>query len=99
MKSIKATGTKIFVKIIKTPEETTESGIIIIPEQFISEPQICCEVISVGEKISSDIIHPGQIIVCHPNAGMSVMFEKENPCKILNFDEIYGVFCFNNSVS
>ncbi len=99
MKSIKATGKKVFAKIIKTPEETTDSGIIIMLDQFINEPQICCEVISVGEEVPENILTPGQIIVCHPNGGMSIMFEKETTCKILNYDEIYGIFCFDNSNS
>ena len=68
-------------------EKMTKSGLI-IPETANHEPQLRCRVISVGEEVKG--ISPDDIILCHRNAGMSIMID-EVIMKILKFDEVYCV--------
>jgi co-chaperonin GroES (HSP10) len=88
MRSIQAIGTKVYAIVIQTPQEVTPSGII-LPDNVLEEPQRCCKVVSVGEAVTT--IKEGDIIVIHPRGGMAVMFNREQACVILNYDEIYGV--------
>jgi len=81
---IQAVQDKVFAKLMV--REKTSSGIL-IPDSA-QEPQAFCKVVSVGEDVYG--IDEGDIIVCHLNGGMDVLFDNE-VFKVLKQGEIYGI--------
>jgi co-chaperonin GroES (HSP10) len=65
------------------------AGGIVIPSN-IPDPQAYGKVISIGEDADNKSIVEGDIVVCHKNAGMDMVMEK-NLMRTLKYDEIYGV--------
>ena len=86
-KFVQGVDDKVIAKI-KEQSNTTEGGII-IPETAENEPQLYCDVISVGENVGAEI-NPGDTILVHRNGGMDIIFKREI-YKVLKYDEIYGV--------
>jgi co-chaperonin GroES (HSP10) len=64
-------------------------GGIVIPGN-VADPQAYGKVLSVGEDAANKSIKEGDIIVCHLNAGMDMVMER-NLMRTLKYDEIYGV--------
>jgi hypothetical protein len=56
----------------------------------VADPQAYGKVLSVGEDAANKSIKEGDIIVCHLNAGMDMVMER-NLMRTLKYDEIYGV--------
>jgi len=77
---------KIMVKEIQE-DQVTEGGIIMPETATQRTPQLTCVVISVGKEVS-DEIQKGMTILCHPNAGMAILVDKEI-YKVLRAEEIY----------
>ena len=65
------------------------AGGIVIPSN-IADPQAYGKVMSIGEDAVNKSIKVGDIIVCHINAGMDMIMEK-NLMRTLKYDEIYGI--------
>lgn len=86
-KIVQGVTDKIVVKIINQAKKT--KGGIIIPETAQKEPQLYCEVISRGDKVTSEI-QVGNIILCHQSGGMDIMVDNEI-YKVLKDEEVYGV--------
>jgi hypothetical protein len=55
----------------------------------VPDPQAYGKVLSVGENVP-DTISKGDIIVCHLNAGMDMIMEK-NLMRTLKYGEVYGI--------
>ncbi len=85
---IQAIENKVVCRILKQSELKTEGGII-VPDtaSTTQQPQIFCEVISVGEMVYE--LNPCEIIICHPHSGMDIMIGNEI-IKVLKVEEIYG---------
>lgn len=67
----------------------TEGGII-MPESVGKQlPQKMCEIISKGELVEADI-RPGDIVVCHTQAGQAMFYDKQIYL-VLKGPEIYGI--------
>jgi co-chaperonin GroES (HSP10) len=64
-------------------------GGIVIPSN-IPDPQAYGKVLSLGEDVVNKNIKVGDIIVCHLNAGMDMVMER-NLMRTLKYEEIYGV--------
>jgi len=65
----------------------TEGGIV-IPTN-VPDPQAYGKVISKGENVPKNI-KEGDILVCHLNAGMDMIMEK-NLMRTLKYNEVYGI--------
>ena len=87
--NIQAVGTKVIVKLLK-PRSLQPQGQIVLPDnsQQAVKPQFYGLVISAGDAVSA--IEQGDVIVFHPNGGQDMVLEN-NVCKVLNYDEIYGI--------
>ena len=77
---------KIVCSIIQQEKKTL--GGLIIPETVNRDPQITCEIISVGDEVKG--LSPGDIVFCHQRAGMDMMIQ-EKIYKVLKYDEVYAV--------
>ena len=86
-KFVQGVDDKVIAKI-KEQSNTTEGGII-VPDTVENEPQLYCEVISIGENVGSEV-EVGNTILVHRNGGMDIIFKREI-YKVLKYDEIYGV--------
>ena len=82
---IQAIKDKIIVKVLR--EEKMSDGGIVIPESAIKDPQLTCEVISVGDEVKE--LNPGNTIYCHRNAGMDMLIDGEI-LRVLAINEVYG---------
>lgn len=87
--NIQAVGTKVIVQLLK-PRVLQPQGKIVLPDnsQQAVKPQFYGVVTSIGEEVS--VIETGDVIVFHPNGGQDMVLEN-NVCKVLNYDEIYGI--------
>lgn len=83
---IQAVFDKVVVEVIKESQKT-EAGLI-IPDTANQLPQLHGKVVSVGETIET--IKPGEVIVCHRNAGQDVL-ENGVLHKVLQYGEVYGI--------
>jgi len=83
-----AVNDKIIVKLLD--EENKTEGGIIVPEvaQGKLRPQGMGEVTSVGELVKE--IGVGDIIMFNKHGGMDIILDR-NLCKVLKYDEIYGI--------
>ena len=86
-KFIQGVNDKI-IAIVLDQDNETEGGII-IPENVQKDPQLYCEIISVGELVGKEV-KVGGTLLCHRNGGMDIMF-KGSVYKVLKYDEIYGI--------
>ncbi|MCK5614867.1 hypothetical protein KAR91_74080 [Candidatus Pacearchaeota archaeon] len=87
MREVKAVKDKLAVAILKVEAKSKEG--IILPDTYIKEPQLTCQVISVGSEVTSEV-KVGDLIYCHHNAGMDILID-EKPWKILTDGEVYAV--------
>ena len=84
---LKAVKNNVNVKPIT--EKVTDGGIL-IPEtaQQTKDPQIVCDVLSVGPK--AEEIKGASKVVCHPQAGLA-MYVENTIIKVVKDDEIYAI--------
>lgn len=83
---IKAVGDKVVLLLMRRAQT---AGGIVIPNN-IPDPQAYGKVISVGEEVEKGRVKEGDIVVCHLNAGMDMVMEK-NLMRTVKYEEIYGV--------
>lgn len=84
---MKAVKDKVFVKVLKEVEQTTQGGLI-VPGTVKKEPQKYGDVLSVGNDVKEIII--GDQIMFHDRGGQTIMINGEE-YRILSENEIYGV--------
>lgn len=74
------------------PRLVETAGKIVLPDnaQSAAKPQLYGEIMSIGEEIKEGIFEVGDVIVFHPNGGQDMVLEN-NVCKVLMYDEIYGI--------
>ena len=78
------------VIIIPITEKVTKGGIV-IPEsaQQNKDPQVVCDVVSIGPGVAEEIKGAKQV-VCHPQAGLA-MYVEGTIIKVVKDDEIYAI--------
>ena len=83
-----AVNDKVIVKVL-LEDDKTEGGII-VPEiaQGNLKPQGYGEVTSIGELVKE--IKVGDTIMFNKHGGMDIILDR-NICKVLKYDEIYGI--------
>lgn len=86
--NVQAVGNHVIVKLMK-PRRVEKSSLIVMPDVEASyKPQFYGEVISTGEDVET--INPGDVIFFHVGGGQDMMLE-DVICRVLKYDEIYGV--------
>jgi len=86
-KVLKAVNNHLVVLPLK--KEDTTAGGIIVPDTAKNEPQISCQVLSIGNDVTGEV-KPGDVIFCHERAGMDIMTKGEI-YKVIKSDEVYCV--------
>jgi len=83
-----AVNDKVIVKILE--EENKTEGGIIVPEVARDNlrPQAFGKVTSIGELVKE--IEVGDTIMFNQRGGMDIILDR-NLCKVLKYDEIYGI--------
>jgi len=87
IEEIKAVKNNVIVEPISN--KITEGGIHIPETAQSQDPQIICNVLSIGPGAAEEIQGATQII-CHPQAGLAMYVEKRI-IKVVKDDEIYAV--------
>ena len=85
---MKACMNHIIVKVLPKNDKT-EGGLYVPDSARSEEPQLTCQVVSVGNKVEDDI-KEGDLIWCHARGGQDIMTDRVI-YKILKDNEIYAV--------
>ena len=87
LSELKAVKNNVIVEPISN--KMTEGGLHIPETAQTQDPQVICNVVSIGPG-AADEIQGAKQVICHPSAGLAMYVEK-TIIKVVKDDEIYAV--------